>query len=365
MILRRASWGWPALALALALGCDEPEAAPPAEVVRPVRVVRVETSGGVQSRTFSGVAKAGAESRLSFKVAGTLSDLDVKVGDDVKKGARIAAMEGTDFALKVEEAKASVDQAQAQQRNAKAQYERTKTLYENNNASAQDLDAARTAEESARALVAASKKRLALTRSQASYTSLNAPVDGRIAQVLAEKGENVQAGQAIAIINSGNRAEITIPVSESLIAKVPQAGAAEVTFGAIEGVKFKATITEVGVASVGTATTYPVVVRLDEEDERVRSGMAAEVSITFGSDGEEKAIYLPPKAVGEDRDGRFAFVAVPAEEGFATVQRRKLETGEIGSNGLRVLSGVEDGDLLITAGMTYLEDGLRVRLPSR
>jgi len=183
--------------------------------------------------------------------------------------------------------------------------------------------------------------------------------------VLVENGENVQAGQAVAIINSGNRAEIVISVSENFIASVPQAGAASVTFNAIKEQTFAATITEVGVAAVGAATTYPVVVRLDEEVDRVRSGMAAEVSIKFGRENEETAFYLPPKAVGEDRDGRFAFVAVPAADGLAKVERRALTTAEIGSDGLRVLSGVEEGDLLVTAGLTYLKDGLVVRLPGQ
>ena len=56
----------------LVQACGEPP--PPAEpVVRPVRYVTAQATGGQRTRTFSGVARAGFESSLSFRVAGTIA----------------------------------------------------------------------------------------------------------------------------------------------------------------------------------------------------------------------------------------------------------------------------------------------------
>jgi len=131
------------------LGCeDEPEEP---EVIRPVRYVMVEGSDSATQRTFSEVAKAGQESRLSFQVSGQVLDVPINVGDTVKKGQTIARMDPADYALQLQNAQASAAQSRAQERNAKATYERTRALYENQNASRQDLDADRTAYESGRA----------------------------------------------------------------------------------------------------------------------------------------------------------------------------------------------------------------------
>ena len=352
------------LALLSLYGCKGKEQESEPDRPRLVRVERVSPTGGVQQRTFVGVAKAGAESKLSFKIAGTVSELRIKVGDQVAKGAHIATLEGTDYGLQVQEAKASLEQATAQERNARAQYERVKALYAANNASQQDLDSARTAYESARAGVGAVQKRVELAQTRAGYTRLDAPVAGKIAKVGVEKGENVQPGMVVAVLNSGTRAEVEIAVPELLIDKVKEGRRANVTFDAIKDTTFPATVTEVGVASGGAMTTFPVTVRLDTEDKRVRSGMAAEVAVSVGDADEKPRLLVRPKAIGEDREGRFAFVAVPTSEGLGRVERKRVRVGEIGSAGLEITSGLTAGDLLVTAGIPFLKEGQTVRLPT-
>ena len=353
---------WLLIILALTIVACDDEAVTPEPIIRPVRIETVSDTGGVSERTFAGTAKAGSESRLSFKVSGTVTTLKVKVGDEVKKKRLIASMEGTDFALKVQEARAALDQAKAGARNAAAQYRRTKTLYEANNATRADLDATRMSRDSAKAAVGVSKKRLELAQTQASYVQLRAPSDGTIAQVAVEEGENVQAGQTIVMLSGEGRLEVVISVPESLIGKLSEGSPAKVTFSSIGEEVLDATVSEVGIMA-GGLTTYPVVLQLAKEDERVRSGMAAQVSVRFGKEGDPRKIFVPPKAIGEDRNGRFAFVAVPTSDGLAKCERRNIEVGDIASEGLEVKSGLKVGDLLITAGLTYLAQDKVVRLP--
>ena len=115
-------------------GCGG-DPAPPEPTLRSVRTVTVEGSGAPQSRTFSGTSKAGQQSRLSFKVAGTVDDLPVSVGDRLERGQLVARLDPFQFSLEAERAQAELVSAQVTERNAAANYERTKELYADNNAS--------------------------------------------------------------------------------------------------------------------------------------------------------------------------------------------------------------------------------------
>ena len=121
----------------------------PEPALRPVRYQEVVAAAGERTRTFSGVARAGTESRLSFRVAGTVQRIDAAVGQEVAAGAVLAELDATQYRLQVREAEAGVAQAEAAMRNAEAEYQRVRWLYEGENASKSQLDAARAAAESA------------------------------------------------------------------------------------------------------------------------------------------------------------------------------------------------------------------------
>ncbi len=332
------------------------------ELIRPVRYARVYATGGTRLRTFSGTAQAGIESALSFKVPGTLSQLEVKVGDRVRRDEPLAELEDSDYRLRVQEAEAALAQAQAQLRNAARNYERVQALYEDRNASRQDLDAARAGNESAAAQVGSIEKRLELARLQLSYTRLRAPFEGAVAGVHVEENENVGAGQAIITLTSAGRPEVRVAVPEVLIAQVRTGSEAIVTFDALPDERLEARVTEVGVSSTGFATTFPVTVCLGEPNDRIRPGMAAEVAFRFETAGTAERLIVPPVAVGEDRSGRYVFVVVPEEEGIGSARKTKVTVGELTSEGLEILGGLQEGDLVVTAGVSRIVDGQKVRI---
>ena len=137
-----------------------------------------------------------------------------------------------------------------------------------------------------------------------------------------------------------------------------------VKFDAIPGGSFTATVTEVGIASVGFATTYQVKVRLEAEEKRIRPGMAAEVTFRFSRTDDRERFIVPPVAVAEDADGRHVFVVAPTEAGFGVAKRIPVVVGQLTSRGLEITEGLNDGDLLITAGVSRIKDGQKVRLPA-
>ena len=348
-------------ALLAAAACAEPP--PPEPVVRPIRYYVVATASGAErTRTFSGVARAGVESTLSFRVAGAVASLVVAVGDEVRAGARIAALDPVDYELQAREAEAALRQAQAGAGNAQADLRRTRNLYENDNASRTDLDAATAAAEAAAAQVESIAQRLDLARRQVDHTRLTAPVAGAIAAVLTEVNENVSPGQPVVILAAGTEPEVAFAVPEALIRRVREGMPAAVGFDAIPGERFDGVVTEVGVTTTSVGTTFPVTVRLDADTSEIRSGMVAVVDVVFEEEQASPRFVLPGHAVGEDREGRFVFVATPTEDGLGVVRRRGVTVGAFAAGGLEVAEGIDEGDLVVTAGVNRLRAGDAVRL---
>ncbi len=332
------------------------------ELIRPVRYTQVLATGGTRARTFSGTVQAGIESRLSFKVPGTVEEVAVNVGDRVRRGQIIARLDDENFRLQEQETEAALAQARAQERNAQRTYERTQGLYETRSASKQDLDAARAAYESASAQVASIQKRLELAQLQLSYARLTAPFDGAVAAVMVEANENVSAGTSVAVLNAGDRPEVQIAVPEVLIAQVRPGAEAQVRCAALGDLVVEATVSEVGVAATGFATTFPVTVRMNEIPAGIRPGMAAEVTLTFETAGTLERMIVPTVAVGEDRRGRFVYVIEPAGEGLGIARRRDVTVGDVTSEGLEVFEGLQEGELVITAGVSRISDGQKVKV---
>ena len=345
------------------LACSCAESPPPAEpTVRPVRTVTARATGAQRTRTFSGVARAGVEFALSFRVPGTIARLQVGVGDRVRAGAAIADLDPVDYELQVREAEASLRQAEARAGNAEADLRRVRSLYENDNAARTDLDAATAAAESAAAQVESVAQRLDMARRQVAYTRLTAPAAGAIAGVLAEANENVSPGQPVVVLASGSAPEVGFAVPEALIRQIRERMPVTVAFDAIPDARFDGAVTEVGVTTTATGTTFPVTVRLGPDASEIRSGMAAVVDIVIGDEDARARFVVPAHAVVEDRAGRFVFVAEPDGDGLAVVRRRPVTVGAFAPGGLEVLEGLGDGDRVVVAGVNRLQDGDRVRL---
>jgi len=331
------------------------------EVIRPVRTEQVFASGGERIRTFSGVVQAGTESNLSFKVPGTVQKIHVDIGTKVQAGRLLIKLDPTDYEIQVKEAENARDLARAAEVQAESNYNRIRALYESRSASKSSLDAARAAYESAHEQDNIAKKRRKLARNQLEYTSLTAPVSGAVSDVLIEENENAAAGQPVLILTSGSDLEVKIAMPEVLIAQIREGDDVLISLDAVKGREFKAKVTEVGVASTAYATTYPVMVKFIESSPDIRPGMAAEVMFTFKSESSRECYVVPPAAVSEDRLGRFVYIVEPAEDGFGIVHKTPVEIGGLTPDGLEILEGLKDGNYLVTAGVSRIQDSLKVR----
>ncbi|MEL7451424.1 MAG: efflux RND transporter periplasmic adaptor subunit [Pseudomonadota bacterium] len=362
-LLMRAVNSAPASALLTAValllsGCDSAPAVEE-ELLRPVRFLTINDSVSSRQRTFNGLLKSTRESRLSFKVNGTITSLPVQIGQRLNQGDLVAELDADTFRLQVEQAQATLVEAKAGQRNAQSSYERTKGLYANDNASLNELDSARAAAEAAAAQVRAATKALEIARLNLSYTRLSAAEDCSIASLDVEVNENVAASQQIGVVSCGTSFEVELGVPESLIASVDETTPVTINFGSIGGVDFTGKVTEISTA--GSAAVFPVVVRINESHPSLRSGLAADVSFQLTTNALADTFVLPLAAIVRSPDGVYVYIAEPADAaGEALVEQRAIELGEIRQNGVEVVDGLDPGDDVIIAGVSVIRPGQRV-----
>ena len=335
------------------------------ERLRPVRYLTVSDVSAFRDRNFSGTSKSSRESRLSFKVSGTIINLPVQIGQRLNAGDLIAEVDPASFLLQAQQAQAALVEAQANDRRAAANYERTKGLYANSNASLNDLESARAQAESASAVVRAASKALEIARLNVSYTKLTAGADCSIASLNVEVNENVASGQQVAAVSCGDEYEVTLDLPESLIGSVDEWTPVTVRFGAIPDEEFSGVVSEIAVASTAGSAAFPVVIEIIGSHPSLRSGLAADVTFKFDTEASRGGgVLLPVTAVINDPRGTFVFVAEPAEaDGEAVVRRREVELGELTESGIEVLEGLAIGDRVVIAGISMIRDGQRVLVP--
>ena len=350
------------LAGTLVLGACGKADAPVDERLRPVRYITVSDDSVFRDRSFSGTSKSSRESRLSFKVSGTIISIPVQIGQRLNAGDLIAEIDPASYGLQVQQAQASLVEAQANDRKAAADYQRAKGLYANDNASLNDLDAARAQAESSGAMVASASKSLEIARLNASYTKLTADAECSIASLDIEVNENASAGQQVAAVSCGDTFEVNMDLPESLIGLVDDSTPVRIDFGSIPNQEFTGVISEISVSSASGSAGFPVVIRIIETHPALRSGLAANVIFQFDSAAATgTGVVIPVTAVINDPDGTFVFIASRSEtEGEATVLRREVEVGELSQYGIEIVNGLDLGDYVIIAGISVIRDGQRV-----
>lgn len=358
-----------AIALAVASGCAQDAADPSPPPLRPVRYAAVEAVEAGDTRVFAGTAVAAAESRLSFRVGGTLVELRVELGDTVQAGQPIARIDAIDYELSVERSQASLADAQAQFRSAEASYRRVRALFERDSVSQNDYDAARASIQSAEARVRSIEKQLEQARLQIGYCTLEAPVDGQVAAVEVEVNEQVQSGDPVVTLNSAATPEVVVGIPEVLIGEVRRGDRVRsIVFTALPDRTVPGVVREISPSASPGASTYPVRISLPPGSRGIRPGMAAEVEFRFGGQADQARLVVRPHAVGEDRQGRFVWVLSDLSSGEATIRRRRIETGRLlardESSAIEVTSGLDEGELVVTAGVSGLDEGQRVRVRS-
>lgn len=332
------------------------------KLIRPVRYQEVGYLGGDKIRSFSGTAQTDKIIKLSFRSAGIINSFTIKLGQKVKKGQLLAKLDNVNARLSYEQSLTQLNSAQSQMNLAKLSLNRVRSLYEKGSSSLSDFESAKNAYKTAQESYQSAKRGVSIQQEQIKFGYLYAPENGIIAAVASEIDENVNAGQTIATLNAGKDMEIALGLPESIITRVKEGMVVEVSFTAIPGELFKAKVTEVAPAVDANTATYPIKVILNNTSDKIRSGMAANVTFDLGEQKEAgKVLVVPANAVGEDSKGNFVFV-LQDNAGKTIVKKQQVTIGNLTSEGFEIKQGLQAKQRIATAGLQTLLDGQEVKI---
>lgn len=333
------------------------------EAIRPVFYQAVGKSSTQNVRSFSGVTQSAYEAKLSFKVGGLIEQVTIDMGDTVKRGAVIASLDDTDYRINYNKAEASLKNTEGQLSAAKSAFLRVENLYVNNNVSLSEYEKVKTQFESAETMVKTARSQLNAAQNQLDYTILRAPFDGVVSSVMAQENEMTSIGHPVVVFAGINNLEVKTAVPENIISQINNGQDVTVRFSAFPEKAFQGIITEVS-PGIPNASAYPVIIQLAESSSRLFPGMTATVELPLNGDSlSQNRIVIATDAVGHDQSGDFVFVAVKSNESDIYVaEKRKVTLGELQANGYEIVSGMDKNELVITAGLSFLYDGRKVKL---
>jgi RND family efflux transporter MFP subunit len=344
-----------AILCSLILSACNPTADKPAAGSAPrlVRVSEVGSAGQDVFRELPGVVAASQEAQLAFRISGTIKKLTVKQGDHVDAGQVLALLDDTDINIQLKNDNAQYERALAD-------FNRGKALVKQGTISQSDYNRLQSQLAASKAALEASEQRLL-------YSSLTAPFKGRIGKRYVENFEEVQAKQTIYTLQDIASIDIKVDLPESLMILANINNLPEVTamFDAIPDRQFPLTMKEIATQADAETKTYEITLSMPEiEGYNILPGMSVTVRANESSTNTQSAnsIYVPAQAILEDNEGRYAFVATLTQDNLAKVERRQVVTGNLSSAGLEIISGLNNGDKLIVAGMSKMYPDLVVRL---
>ena len=356
-------YGVTAIVLAGLLAACQQEAAEQAEVLRPVRAIRIGDAEAIEQRAFSGRARAAREVTLEFRVAGEVIALSVAVGDRVEEGQLLASLDPDTYQAEVNRLQANLARAEAVMADAEIDAERDRTLLARQAIAEARLEDTLVTLDAARAEAAAIQASLDRAGLDLGYTRLTAPFAGTIVATYVETFEDVQASQAVVRLLDSSQIEMVVDIPETGISLVPYARDIVVEFDAFPGLEVPAEISEIGTEASEATRTYPVTLIMNQPDGvTILPGMAGQATAgRVEVDSLVNVMTAPIGAVFAGPDGADSYVWVVDEESMS-VRRRAIELGEATAQGLVVRSGLDRGEIIVTAGVHSLTEGQTVRL---
>ncbi|WP_455219600.1 efflux RND transporter periplasmic adaptor subunit [Kaarinaea lacus] len=343
------------------IACGE-EPPPPTETIRSIRTITVTEPASGKVRRFSGVVEAATTSSLSFEVSGNVREVNVDVGQKISKGQVLARLDDKTFRLNVEAAEANVGRANVELEDARREVARLQDVASRGQGlvSQQMLDQAQANQDAARKNLSYAQSRLNLARRDLDRTVLRAPFDAVVAQRHVDAFQEVNRGQKLfdVHVEGAMEAAISIPESEIKLIYLGQPG--EVSFPAVQGQAVKGVVSEIS-STAGAANAFPVKLTILDSDSRIRPGLTTEVSLMLGSEEGDMAYLIPVQALVPRGAESKSYVYVFNAE-TSTVKMTAIEHGSIRDNNIIVESGLNAGDIIAVAGVSFLRDGQKVRL---
>lgn len=394
-------------------GADEPAGNAKSPVIRPVKVITVKPVNTEFQRSYSAVILPSQEADLSFRVSGRIIELPIRNGVTVKKGDVIAQLDTRDFKASITQINSQLEQAteqmdelkagaraediaalqadvaaaQAQLNAAISQVARTKELFDKKIVAKAQLDQDTTSQQVAQATLEA--KQQALIKGQAgarqqdlaaqqavidgvksqlesakdnlSDATLRAPFDGIIATRKVENFSNIQAKNTVATLQNIKILNATFDVPAPDVARLAKFKKLDlkISLESIPGRTFNAERNEFSTQADTATQTYRGRVTIEDlGGEIVLPGMTGNLVITAAQNGGD-IFTLPVAAIVSDADGKpFVWVVNSTDN---KTSKRVLVTGEASGGTVIISDGLKNGDIIVTAGLSALQDNMVVK----
>lgn len=336
-------------------GCGAEEVAQEADI-RPVKSVVVGGSGDALESTYPGRIRAAEKVELAFQVSGQLIKLNVRNGQEVEKNEVIAQLDSRDFASNLKAAKAEFNRAQAE-------FKRMGELVERQLVSRSEFDQKKARRDIAEADAERAQKAL-------NDTYLRAPFAGVIAITHVDNFQDVNAKQPIVSLQDPSDLEVVINIPENSILRTT--GNADerpdinprARFDALPDKLFALDLKEFATQADPNTQTFEVVLIMNKPDElNIMPGMSVSVMASLPRREQGGGVtVVPATSVFADREGGTDQFVWVVNETDMTVGRRAVTIGGLRGTSVEVLSGINNGDRIVTAGVHYLEEGQQVSL---
>lgn len=366
----------------LLYGCQRTEKVDAEDPPKPVTIMEATTESYSNDIEISGNVKPAQLIKQGFKVAGVINNVYVKEGDNISEGQTLVSLNPHDYELGVIAAQSqydslnlelnskiqsAVNQAEANVDFIRTQLDRVRRLHE------KGAVATKTVEELEVALVVAENKlqealdakdtsvsqlrqaeaALELAQSRLDDTTLQSPINGTIVKQIAEIGETMAPGYPVFVLGRLDTLEVEVGIPDRLVDHVKKGEKVKMFIHGVDK-EVEGVISNIDTTADIETRTFGVKIDIDNPEGDIKAGMIANVVI--GMDN-ISSIMIPIDAVTDDTEGTYVFVY---DESTETVSQRIIEVGEVYTDKIQIISGLEDGELIVFQGQYGLLDGEKV-----
>lgn len=339
----------------LLTACSREEEKPEPEI-RPVRALKVERRDTGIPVTLTGRIAAEDEVSLAFRISGRMIKMDVNVGDRLTPGQVIAQLDPVNEQNTLRTAQANLTAAQGQLTQARNHFERQDTLLKQGWTTRVNHDQAVQALQTAESQVEAAEAQLKTARDLVGFTELKADAPGVVTAIGPRAGEVVQVGQMIARVARQDGRDAVFDVPAQLIRAAPSDPIITVSLSDDPKVVAEGRVREVAPQANPVTRTFEVKVGLTNPPQAMRLGATVIGRMELSA---VSVFEIPASALTRSDRQPSVWIVDPKKN---TVSLRHVDVVRFDQNQVSVGYGLENGDIIVTAGVQALHPGQQVRL---
>ncbi|HEY6133689.1 MAG TPA: efflux RND transporter periplasmic adaptor subunit [Rubrivivax sp.] len=333
-----------------------PPKAPVALELAPGDVVTAATRELVRTIVLSGSVRAVDSAFVKARIAAEITRITVREGDRVRKGQALVQQDTTEFDWRLRQADQQAASARAQVQIAQRTLANNKALVDQGFISPTALESSVSSEAGAQATLQAAMAGVELARKARTDATLTAPIDGIVAQRLAQPGERVAVDTKILEIVDLSRLEIEAALAPDDVAALRVGSRARLHVDGIAG-EIGASVARINPSAQAGSRALLVYLAL-EPHASLRQGLFARGRVELAR---RRALTVPTSALRLDQSRQYVLVVA----GGNVVQRAVL-TGASGvSDGVdvvEVLEGVTEGAQVLAGSVGAVREGTAVRM---